>query len=174
MALPASLLVAQCHGDVLRSFSRHADRHFTGVQAVGHFFRRTLSARSRRRAVQLEICFNVLRHVTEAACANLLSDISAELGPLGVAAGAGGEEQQVGRVSEERESSKAEGDDTKALGAAARVEETRTRRGGTSSAPRATTPGTTSALGAAARVQATRTRRGGSCTTPRATTPGTH
>ena len=39
-----------------------------------------------------------------------------------------GEVQQVGSGREERESSKAEGDDTKALGAAARVEETQTRR----------------------------------------------
>ena len=75
MDMDAVALVAAAHGRLLRLLSDGAGKHFQGVSQGMRFFGRQLSSRQMRFALNLEVAYNVTRHVT----VTLLKEFEAEM-----------------------------------------------------------------------------------------------
>ena len=70
-------LIYELHNNLLRKMSEAAGIHFTGLQQAGRHFGSALSTSQRRRVANVDIAFNVLRHITAPYSAGFESEILA-------------------------------------------------------------------------------------------------
>ena len=76
----AARLIGDLHYELLAATSAAAGVHFQGLQQAGRFFQKSLNAQQRRRLVNLDIAFQVSRHITEPFAKQFVMDIVGAVG----------------------------------------------------------------------------------------------
>lgn len=71
-------LLAAAHNRVLQLLSEAAGSHFNGLAQAARFHK-ALTTRQKRRIMNLDIAFNVTRHITRASLEDMLQDLSTSL-----------------------------------------------------------------------------------------------
>ena len=70
---------------LLRALSAEADLHFQGLHQAAAFFRRAgmLSNQRAKKLAHLDVCFNIVRHVTQVSCEGFFREIMGEVSAQG-------------------------------------------------------------------------------------------
>ena len=74
----ADLVIFGCHGQLLRTMAAHAGVHFEGISTVARRLR--LPQRLKRRVLQLDAAYHLVRHITQQSADQLVAELHKELG----------------------------------------------------------------------------------------------
>eukprot|EP00975_Prorocentrum_lima_P031645 6643341-Prorocentrum_lima.AAC.1 len=76
-------LLADLHGDLLRLVAAETGMHFAGLQVAAAKLRGMLSPQLCKKLRQVDVAYNVSRHLTLPASNGLVALVAAELGAVG-------------------------------------------------------------------------------------------